>query len=121
MEYRNLGSTGTKVSVVGIGCNNFGSKNNASQTQLIVDTAIDAGINLFDTADVYGSAGKSEEFLGKALRGKRQDVVVATDGHRLHLAPSPLTPDTPLLLPSSAATICKRTGWATAFSTSATR
>lgn len=78
MEYRNLGSTGTKVSVVGIGCNNFGSKNDASDTQLIVDAAIDAGINLFDTADVYGSAGKSEEFLGKALQGKRQDVVVAT-------------------------------------------
>ena len=78
MEYRNLGSTGTKVSVVGIGCNNFGAKNDASQTQLIVDAAVDAGINLFDTADVYGGAGKSEEFLGRALQGKRQDVVVAT-------------------------------------------
>jgi aryl-alcohol dehydrogenase-like predicted oxidoreductase len=78
MEYRNLGSTGTKVSVVGIGCNNFGAKNDAAQTQHIVDAAIDAGINLFDTADVYGGAGKSEEFLGKALQGKRQDVVVAT-------------------------------------------
>ncbi len=91
MEYRNLGSSGTKVSVVGIGCNNFGSKNDASETQLIVDAAVDAGINLFDTADVYGSAGKSEEFLGKALAGKRQDVVVATkfgapmgEGQHLH-------------------------------------
>jgi aryl-alcohol dehydrogenase-like predicted oxidoreductase len=78
MEYRNLGSTGTKVSIVGIGCNNFGIKNDAGQTQQIVHAAIDAGINLFDTADVYGGVGKSEEFLGKALQGKRQKVVIAT-------------------------------------------
>ena len=77
MEYRKLGNTGLKVSEVGIGCNNFGMRMDQDQTQAVVDTAIDQGINLFDTADVYGGT-KSEVFLGKALGSRRHDVVVAT-------------------------------------------
>ena len=67
MEYRNLGRSGLQVSVVGLGCNNFGGRMDQDATQKVVDHAIELGINLFDTADVYGGAGKSEEFLGKAL------------------------------------------------------
>ena len=81
MRYRRLGNSGLAVSVVGIGCNNFGAKLDAAQTQAVVDTAIDEGITLFDTSDTYGSPqGSSEEFLGAALKanGKRDDVVVAT-------------------------------------------
>jgi len=81
MRYRRLGNSGLAVSVVGIGCNNFGAKLDAAQTQTVVDTAIDEGITLFDTADVYGNPqGSSEEFLGAALKanGRRDDVVVAT-------------------------------------------
>jgi aryl-alcohol dehydrogenase-like predicted oxidoreductase len=65
------------VSVVGIGCNNFGRKMDESETRLVVDAAIDHGINLFDTADIYG-VGASETLLGKALQGRRDDVVIAT-------------------------------------------
>jgi len=78
MEYRNLGSTGLKVSVVGIGCNNFGRRCDQARTKSIVDKAIDTGITLFDTADAYGPTGLSEEYLGKALQGRRQDLVIAT-------------------------------------------
>ena len=81
MRYRRLGHSGLAVSVVGIGCNNFGRKLDAAQTQIVVDAAIDAGITLFDTADVYGAPqGRSEELLGAALKanGRRDDVVVAT-------------------------------------------
>ncbi|MEO9254632.1 MAG: aldo/keto reductase, partial [Tepidiformaceae bacterium] len=78
MEYRNVGRSGLQVSVVGLGCNNFGGRIDAAQTQIVVDKAIDLGITLFDTADIYGGAGKSEEFLGKALGARRHDVVVAT-------------------------------------------
>jgi aryl-alcohol dehydrogenase-like predicted oxidoreductase len=78
MELRNLGRSGLQVSVVGLGCNNFGMRIDMDATQGVVDKAIDEGINLFDTADVYGGAGKSEEFLGKALGSRRNDVVVAT-------------------------------------------
>jgi aryl-alcohol dehydrogenase-like predicted oxidoreductase len=77
MKVRRLGNSGLKVSVVGLGCNNFGMRIDAGQTQKVVDAAIDAGITLFDTADVYGGT-KSEEFLGKALGKRRHDVVLAT-------------------------------------------
>lgn len=78
MEYRNLGSTGLKVSVVGIGCNNFGMRIDADAADDVVSAALDHGINFFDTADVYGR-GHSEEFLGKAIKGKdRSQVVIAT-------------------------------------------
>jgi len=75
MEYRKLGSL--NVSLIGIGCNNFGWRIDAAETAAVVDAALDTGINFFDTADVYG-AGQSEEFLGKALRGRRNKAIIAT-------------------------------------------
>ncbi|MCO1598284.1 aldo/keto reductase [Micromonospora sp. RHAY321] len=79
MTYRRLGDSGLVVSVVGIGCNNFGRKLDLDGTQAVVDAALDAGITLFDTADIYGEPqGGSEELLGQALKGRRDDVVVAT-------------------------------------------
>ena len=75
MEYRRLGSL--NVSLVGIGCNNFGWRTDAAGTVAVVDAALDAGINFFDTADCYG-AGQSEEFLGAALRNRRNKAIIAT-------------------------------------------
>jgi aryl-alcohol dehydrogenase-like predicted oxidoreductase len=75
METRQIG--GLTVSVVGLGCNNFGTRLDEGKTADVVKAAVDAGITLFDTADVYGGT-KSEEFLGKALAGVRDDVVIAT-------------------------------------------
>ncbi|HET9129923.1 MAG TPA: aldo/keto reductase [Terriglobia bacterium] len=75
MEYRKLGSL--NVSVVGIGCNNFGWRTDAAGTAAVVDAALDTGINFFDTADIYGS-GQSEEFLGNALQGRRGKAIIAT-------------------------------------------
>jgi len=77
MTYRPLGQSGLMVSVVGLGCNAFGSRIDADRTQRVVDAALDAGITLFDTADTYGR-GESEELLGRALGTRRDDVVVAT-------------------------------------------
>jgi len=77
MKLRRLGASGLKVSEVGLGCNNFGMRIDDKQTQAVVDAAIDAGITLFDTADIYGGT-KSEEFLGKALGKKRNKIVLAT-------------------------------------------
>ncbi|XTZ18824.1 aldo/keto reductase [Micromonospora echinospora] len=79
MTFRRLGDSGLVVSVVGVGCNNFGRKLDLAGTRAVVDAALDAGINFFDTADIYGQpqAG-SEEMLGAALRGRRDDVVLAT-------------------------------------------
>jgi aryl-alcohol dehydrogenase-like predicted oxidoreductase len=81
MRYRRLGRSGLVVSVVGVGGNNFGRKVDAAGTRAVVDAAIDAGVTLFDTADVYGDPqGSSEQLLGDALRanGRRDDVVIAT-------------------------------------------
>lgn len=78
MEYRHLGRSGLQVSVVGLGCNNFGMRCDFDQSKAVVHQALEAGITLFDTADVYGGQGRSEEFLGKILKGRRQDVVIAT-------------------------------------------
>ena len=75
MEYRKLGSL--NVSVVGLGCNNFGWRTDAAGAAAVVDEAIDRGINFFDTADVYGG-GQSEEFLGTILKGRREKVLIAT-------------------------------------------
>jgi aryl-alcohol dehydrogenase-like predicted oxidoreductase len=77
MKMRRLGNSGLKVSEVGLGCNNFGMRIDQKATQAVVDTAIEAGITLFDTADVYG-ATQSEVFLGKALGKRRQEIVLAT-------------------------------------------
>jgi aryl-alcohol dehydrogenase-like predicted oxidoreductase len=78
LEYRTLGRSGLHVSVVGLGCNNFGMKIDKEATAAVVSKALDAGITLFDTANIYGGAGRSEEFLGEALGSRRQDVIVAT-------------------------------------------
>ena len=78
MEYRNLGRSGLQVSVVGIGCNNFGGRMDAAGTDAVVGKALDMGITLFDSADVYGGEGRSEQFLGQALMGRRHEAVVAT-------------------------------------------
>jgi aryl-alcohol dehydrogenase-like predicted oxidoreductase len=75
METRALGSL--KVSVVGLGCNNFGMRIDEAETRRVVDAAVEAGINFFDTADVYGRT-LSEQFLGKALGTRRDEVIVAT-------------------------------------------
>ena len=77
MEYRNLGRSGLQVSVVGLGCNNFGMRIEYEAAEAVVRKCLESGITLFDTADIYGGA-KSEEFLGKALGADRQDVIVAT-------------------------------------------
>jgi aryl-alcohol dehydrogenase-like predicted oxidoreductase len=78
MTYRQLGTSGLTVSVVGIGCNNFGARMADEDVPGVVDAAIDAGVTLFDTADIYGGAGGSESLLGAALKGKRDQVVLAT-------------------------------------------
>jgi aryl-alcohol dehydrogenase-like predicted oxidoreductase len=77
MKMRRLGTSGLKVSEVGLGCNNFGMRIDAKETQGVVDAALDAGITFFDTADIYGGT-KSEEFLGKALGKRRPDITLAT-------------------------------------------
>jgi aryl-alcohol dehydrogenase-like predicted oxidoreductase len=77
LEVRQLGQTGPELSVVGLGCNNFGMKLDEKQSARVVHAALDAGITHFDTAEVYGR-GKSEEFLGAALNGRRDDAVIAT-------------------------------------------
>ena len=79
MSYRRLGASGLVASVVGLGCNNFGRKVDADGTRAVVDAAFDVGITLFDTADTYGTPhGSSEELLGAALKGRRDDIVLAT-------------------------------------------
>lgn len=79
MEYRNLGRSDLKVSVVGLGCNNFGMKLDQSGTDAVVHKALDMGITLFDTADIYGGQkGQSEDLLGKALGERRQEIALAT-------------------------------------------
>ena len=77
MEFRQLGRSGLSVSEIGLGCNNFGGRVDRSGTKRVVDAALDHGITLFDTADVYGGSN-SEVFLGKALGSKRSDVIIAT-------------------------------------------
>jgi aryl-alcohol dehydrogenase-like predicted oxidoreductase len=78
MEYRDIGTSDLKVSVVGLGCNNFGARMDLAAARTLVHHAIDRGINHFDTADIYGPRGKSEEILGEILGSKRQEVVIAT-------------------------------------------
>lgn len=77
MRYRNLGSSGLVVSVLGVGCNAFGARTDADEVDAIVGEALEQGITLFDTADAY-SAGESERLLGQALQGRRDRAVVAT-------------------------------------------
>lgn len=75
MEHRRIGSL--EVSVVGLGCNNFGGRIDSRASAKVVLAALDAGINFFDTAELYGS-GKSEEQLGRAVKGRREEAIVAS-------------------------------------------
>lgn len=77
MDYRRLGRSGMRVSVIGLGGNTFGRYADERQTANIIGAALDAGINFFDTADIY-NGGASEQFIGAALRGQRERALVAT-------------------------------------------
>ena len=78
MKIRNLGRSGLQVSLVGLGCNNFGGRLDLAATRKVVHRALDLGITLFDTADIYGERGRSEEHLGESLGDRRKDIVLAT-------------------------------------------
>src|SRR5271170_6924119 len=83
MRYGPLGDSGLLVSVVGLGCNNFGGRLDLAGTRAVIDAAIDAGITLFDTAESYGGGGRSEELIGEVLGARRDQVVLATKfGHQ---------------------------------------
>ena len=78
MELRTLGRSGLRVSAIGLGCNNFGGRIDFEAARATVHAALDVGITLFDTADMYGNRGGSEEALGALLGARRQDIVLAT-------------------------------------------
>jgi aryl-alcohol dehydrogenase-like predicted oxidoreductase len=83
IDYRTLGNSGLVVSTIGLGCNNFGRTGTTTETQagtsLVIDAAIDTGVTFFDTADIYGAErGLSETLMGHSLRGKRDQIVLAT-------------------------------------------
>src|SRR5712691_7991291 len=78
LEQRNLGRSGLIVSAVGLGCNNFGGRSDREATRAVVHKALDLGITFFDTSDTYGGDGASEEYLGHALAGRRDEVVLAS-------------------------------------------
>src|SRR6201985_3324506 len=90
MEIRNLGGSGLRVSAVGLGCNNFGMRIDLEASRKVIHKAIDLGITLFDTADIYAGMGGSETVLGEVLGDRRKDIVLATkyskpmggDGHK---------------------------------------
>ena len=75
---RPFGDSGLQVSVVGLGCNNFGRRIDLEATRAVVDAALEAGVTFFDTSDTYGNQGGSEELIGRALQGRRDRVVLAT-------------------------------------------
>lgn len=78
MQFRNLGRSGLRVSLVGLGCNNFGGRIDLEAARKVVDAAIEHGITLFDTADIYGNRGGSELALGELLGARRKDIVLAS-------------------------------------------
>ena len=78
MKHRTLGKSPLEVSLVGLGCNNFGSRTDLDGTRRVVAKALDLGITLFDTADIYGNKGGSETMLGQSLGARRKDIVLAT-------------------------------------------
>lgn len=78
MQFRNLGKSGLRVSAVGLGCNNFGGRLDLEETRRVIHKALDLGITLFDTADVYGNKGGSEDLMGQVLGGRRKDIILAT-------------------------------------------
>ena len=77
MRFRRLGAQGPEVSVLGLGCNNFGWTIPVDQSRAVVDAALEGGVTLFDTADVYGATA-SESFLGEALEGRRDGTVIVS-------------------------------------------
>jgi aryl-alcohol dehydrogenase-like predicted oxidoreductase len=78
MQKRKLGALGPEVSLVGLGTNNFGGRIDLAASRRVVDKAIDLGITLIDTADIYGNKGGSEEALGQILGARRKNIVLAT-------------------------------------------
>jgi aryl-alcohol dehydrogenase-like predicted oxidoreductase len=78
MEIRNLGGSGLRVSAVGLGCNNFGQRIDLEASRKVIHKALDLGITLFDTADIYSNMGGSENVLGAVLGDRRKDIVLAT-------------------------------------------
>jgi aryl-alcohol dehydrogenase-like predicted oxidoreductase len=78
MEMRALGASGIAVSAVGLGCNNFGGRIGLDASRRVIHAALDRGVTFFDTADVYGERGGSEDILGKVLGPRRREVVIAT-------------------------------------------
>jgi aryl-alcohol dehydrogenase-like predicted oxidoreductase len=78
VELRKLGKSGLQVSKVGLGCNNFGMKIDLAATRKVVDKALELGVTLFDTADIYGKSGGSETMLGEILGERRKSIVLAT-------------------------------------------
>lgn len=78
MEIRNLGRSGLRVSAVGLGCNNFGQRTDLETSRKVIHKAIDLGVTLFDTADIYAGMGGSETVLGEVLSDRRKDIVLAT-------------------------------------------
>ena len=78
MDYRNLGRSGLRVSAVGLGCNNFGRRIGLAGSRPVIHKALDLGVTLFDTADIYGNKGGSETILGKVLGARRKDIVLAS-------------------------------------------
>ena len=78
MQIRNLGGSGLRVSAVGLGCNNFGQRTDLEASRKVIHKAIDLGITLFDTADIYAGMGGSETVLGEVLGDRRKDIVLAT-------------------------------------------
>lgn len=78
METRILGKSGLKVSLVGLGCNNFGGRIGQEQSREVIEKALDLGITLFDTADMYGERGGSETIIGDVLGTRRKNIILAT-------------------------------------------
>src|SRR5438874_1443217 len=78
MQIRNLGGSGLRVSAVGLGCNNFGQRTDLETSRKVIHKAIDLGVTLFDTADIYAGRGGSETVLGEVLGDRRKDIVLAT-------------------------------------------
>jgi len=78
MKQRALGKSGLQVSLVGLGCNNFGGRTDLEASRSVIHQALDLGITLFDTADIYGELGGSEKIMGQVLGDRRKDIILAT-------------------------------------------
>jgi aryl-alcohol dehydrogenase-like predicted oxidoreductase len=109
VERRRFDADGPEVSLVGLGCNNFGMRIDAAASIAVVHAALDAGITHFDTAEMYGG-GKSEEFLGQALGSRRDEVVIATKASP-RPKDEPFTSTTPMATPPSTRSCPRWTSW----------